>query len=138
MKKYVLFLFFSFFLIFTTGCDNLNGKDRTKDQQPSTEDYLINLYQKGIGDKGGYMVEAFIKQKPIPDGIDRIMTLEPFGGKYEGIQIHYSSDGSGKQTDYLKIFKMNQYPFYIVVKKDSIILKTHSADKVIQYMKKNP
>lgn len=137
MKRITLFVTLIIAFVFSlTACEQPTNKPIQP--KPLTEKELVKAYQSALDDKKeAYTVEAFIEKEPPPKEIDNIMTLLPFGWNYEGIGLHRSFEPGLKKTDYLSIFNMSHYPFYIIVGQNGILLKTSSVNKVTDYMLKH-
>jgi len=124
-KKSILFILIALFL---TGCNELENY----------KEDALELWKNGAGDK--YSIHMFRGNGSYSKESERIITLNKYE-KFDAIYSHRYIEGDtsigANDIDYLKAWDEKEYPFYLIVSKGGIALKTTSVNDIEKFFEKN-
>lgn len=123
-KKISFFLMFIVVIQILSGCSN---------QSDTFKKDALNVWEKGAVD--GYSVYEFIGNKANPTKEQKILNLSKYKDWSGDYTYRYIENHS--KIDYRKAFNEKSYPFYLIVSKTGIKLKTTSVNDVVQFFEKN-
>jgi hypothetical protein len=93
----------------------------------------LKQWEKAAGN--GYSVYVFMENKPMSNDIKTITKLKKYVS-WSGLYTYrYIKDQT--KIDYLNAFNEKSYPFYLIVSKNGIVLRTAFVNDVVHFFEKN-
>jgi hypothetical protein len=121
-RKIVLILIMV--VLFLAGCNELEAHKKE----------ALKVWEKGLGDK--YSVHMFTENKSFSYEVETILKLKKYKA-WDSLYTHRYNDNDAAKIHYLKAFNEKNYPFYLIVSKNGVVIKTTSVNDVVHFFEKN-